>query len=347
MKFLEEKFVPLAAKIGSQKHLACIRDSFMVVMPLTIAGAIGVLLLCIGGLFAESGLNMPAVEAGYSNFIASTGLSGVFSALNTGTINLMAIFISGLLSGKLAELNGADKESVFPVGIAAYMCGTALNADGAMDTGLFGASGLFVAMMMSLLVGTVYPIFSKNEKLQIKMPDGVPPAVAKTFSNLIPAIFTMLICAAIYAYIWKFTGQTVWDIINTILGKPLTGMAQSVLFIIVDYFMIDLLWMFGLHGANIMGSVTTPILSPLGIENMNLFANKQEPVHIFCGGFGSGYVVLGGSGATIGALVAIFLFSKSKATRTIGNLALAPGIFEINEPLTCGLPIVMNVVVAI
>ena len=57
--------------------------------------------------------------------------------------------------------------------------------------------------------------------------------------------------------------------------------------------------------------------------------------------------MLGGSGCTMGALVAIFLFSKSKAKRTVANLAIAPGLFNINEPVTFGLPVVMNPVIAI
>ncbi len=358
MKFLEEKFVPFAAKVGAQKHLACIRDSFVVIMPLTIAGALGVLLNNFHTLFAPSGLNMPAIQEGYSNFLASSGLGTVFAALNNGTIAMMAVLLAGMLTSKLTAVNGGDAEAGFVVGLAGYLCGVAQNydalyADGtkfpgaAIDAKLLAADGLFVAMIFGLLMGTLFPKLSNNPKLQIKMPDGVPPAVSKSFSSMIPAIIVMLVVAAIYGYAEKFTGMNVWQIVTKFLSTPLQGLSQNVIMVIVMYFMIDLLWIFGLHGANIVGSVTTPILTPLSNANVNRFANGEEPLNTVVGGLQSGFAFLGGSGATLGCIIAIFIFSKSKASKTIAQLALAPGLFEINEPLTFGLPIVMNMVLAI
>jgi PTS system cellobiose-specific IIC component len=52
-------------------------------------------------------------------------------------------------------------------------------------------------MLSAIVIGLTAPMLycklSKSEKLQIKMPDGVPPAVAKSFSALFPIIITMLV----------------------------------------------------------------------------------------------------------------------------------------------------------
>lgn len=357
MKFLEEKFVPFAAKVGSQKHLVAIRDAFVVMMPLTIAGALGVLLNNFQGVFGETGLNMPAVADGYTNFIQSTGLSNVFVGLNNASLAVMAILLAGLLTYNLTDANGGDALAGSIIGIGSFMSGLvyyygATKVDGSalgavIETNELGSGGLFVAMLVGLLVGEVFPRLSKSDKLKISMPDGVPPAVAKSFSSLIPAILTVALVSAIYGYVLKFTGMTVFQVITKFLAAPLQGLSQNVFMVIVMYFMIDLLWIFGLHGANIVGSVTTPILSPLGIENINNFAAGKEPTNTVVGGLQSGFAFMGGSGATLGCIIAIFLFSKSKASKTIAQLAVAPGLFEINEPLTFGLPIVMNMVLAI
>ena len=339
MKFLEEKFVPLAAAIGSQKHLACIRDSFTTMMPLTIAGAVGVLFACIGSLFDVTGLNMPAVMNGYNNFIASTGLQTVFGAMNAGTISMIAIIISGLLSYNLCAANGVEGSVGFAIGVACYLaCLPEVSGT------YFGAQGLFVAMISSLIVGTIFPKMALNPKLQISMPDGVPPAVAKAFSSLIPAIITLVIMCCLYTYLAKFTGMDAWTLVKTFISTPLSSLTQGIGMIIVAYFMIGLLWTFGLHGANIVGSVTSPILTPLSLENVALFAAGKEPKWTVNGGEQAAFAFLGGSGATLGAIIAIFLFSKSKASKSIATLATPPGIFEINEPLVFGLPIVMNVI---
>lgn len=347
MKFIEEKFVPLAAKVGSEKHLASIRDAFTVIMPLTIAGAVGVLLACIGSLFDVTGLNMPGVMNGYNNFIAKTGLQTIFGALNAGTIGIIAILIAGELSYTLTVANGGDGVAGFAVGISSFLCGLTINEEGAFNSGLIGATGLFVAMLVGLLVGEVFPRLSKSKKLTITMPDGVPPAVSRSFSSLIPAILTVGLAACIYGYVYKFSGTTFFQLVTDFISAPLTKLSQNVIMIIVMYFMIDFLWIFGLHGANIVGSVTTPILTPLSLENVNRFAAGEQPKNTVVGELQSGFAFLGGSGATIGCIIAIFLFSKSKAAKTIAQLALAPGLFEINEPLTFGLPIVLNVVYAI
>ena len=41
--FMEKHFIPVASKIGAQRHLVAIRDSFMVSMPLMILGALAVI----------------------------------------------------------------------------------------------------------------------------------------------------------------------------------------------------------------------------------------------------------------------------------------------------------------
>lgn len=42
--FMEKHFIPIASKIGSQRHLVAIRDGFIVTMPLMILGSFGVLI---------------------------------------------------------------------------------------------------------------------------------------------------------------------------------------------------------------------------------------------------------------------------------------------------------------
>ena len=50
----------------------------------------------------------------------------------------------------------------------------------------------------------------------------------------------------------------------------------------------------------------------------------------------------GGSGGTIVLIIAILLFSKRADYLTVGKLSLGPGIFNINEPIMFGLPVVLN-----
>lgn len=59
--------------------------------------------------------------------------------------------------------------------------------DGAagITTEYMGATGLFVSIILGLLSGYLYVFFIKKN-IQIKMPDSVLPAVARSFSVIIP-----------------------------------------------------------------------------------------------------------------------------------------------------------------
>lgn len=366
MKFLEEKFVPIAARIGNERHLVAIRDAFVLIMPITIAGALAVLFLNIQGIFAENGLNVPAIEQGYTQFLEVSGLKQVLNVINRGSLNMIAVLLVVALGYTMTQQREADAPAGAIVALATYLgltpamttlpegvsdlasvaADATLGAE-AVGTAYLASTGLFVGMVVALITAEVFSFLAKNKHLVISMPDGVPPAVSKAFSSLIPAILTMLLIGAAGSYILIFTHQNIWTLINQFVSAPLTHIADSVGTVALVNFMVGFLWIFGLHGANIVGAVTSPILKPLSLENVATYATGQTPPHIYTEEFGIAYVNLGGSGATIGLVLAIFLFSKSKASRTVASLAAAPAIFEINEPLTFGLPIVMNPVFAI
>ncbi len=380
MKFMEEKLVPVAAKIGSQRHLVAIRDAFIIVMPLTIAGSLATLFGNFSGIFAANGLNMPGVEKAIADFLANTKLDTVFGAIGNGTLNIMAILFIVCLGYNLANSRGVHGMAAGTISLAVFMSlaptyNAGINAGieaigGTLKEGQWtflqnvagidarpwvntlwlgdlDASGLFVAMIVGFIATELFCVLSKMDKLKITLPDGVPPAVANSFTVLLPSLFTVFAVVGVFQLFQAFSGNSLWYWIATYLAKPLQGVTGSMIGMLVIIFFVHILWIFGLHGANIVGAVTSPILAEPGNQNIQRFANKLEPENTITGGFFSAFSYLGGSGATIGLIIAIFLFSKSKAQRTVATIAVAPGIFEINEPLTFGLPIVLNPILAI
>lgn len=121
MKFLEEKFIPLASKIGSQRHLVAIRDAFVGIMPLTIVGAVAVLINNIHGIFADNGLNIPAIQQGYANFITSTGIKDAMTAVNKGSINMMAVLLVVTLGYNMARGLNGDGIATSVVALTCYL----------------------------------------------------------------------------------------------------------------------------------------------------------------------------------------------------------------------------------
>ena len=363
MKFLEEKFVPMAAALGSQRHLVAIRDAFVAIMPVTIVGAIAVLINNIQGIFAENGLNVPSIKDGYTNFIQSTGIYDVMSAINKGSINMMAILLVASLGYQMARGLDGDGIATSIVSMTCYLgivpsvqsisnvvsweknaklveVATGDIASGAIAANKLDSNGMFVGMLLTILVAEIFVRLSRNDKLKITLPDGVPPAVANSFTVLIPAIITVIGVVAAGIYIKRITGSDLWQIITKFVSAPLTNVADSVGTAALIMFLINFLWIFGLHGANIIGSVTTPIFTPLLYENTAAYEQGILPPNVINGV--QVYSTIGGSGSTFGLIIAILLFGKVQAEKTVIGISVAPGLFEINEPITFGIPIVMN-----
>ena len=362
MKFLEEKFVPLAAAIGSQRHLVAIRDAFVVIMPVTIVGALAVLINNIQTIFAENGLNVPSIQEGYSNFISSTGIQDIMTAVNKGSINMMAVLLVAALGYQMAL--GLDGDGIATsvvsltcyLGLAPAVQTLATNYDtadvdsiqvltsdvaaGGIAANKLDSNGMFVGMILTLIVAEIFVRLSRNDKLKITLPDGVPPAVAGSFTVLIPAIITVILVVAVGTYIDKFTGMNIWDIILKFVSAPLNSVADTLGTAILVEFLVHILWVFGLHGANIVSAVTTPIFTPMGLENTQMYEAHQELPNIVQGV--GVFTRLGGSGSTLGLIIAVLIFSKVQAERTVVGISIAPGLFEINEPIVFGIPIVMN-----
>ena len=367
MKFLEEKFVPFAARLGSQRHLVAIRDAFVVIMPVTIVGALAVLINNIQGVFAENGLNVMSIYNGYSNFLKTTGIGDVMTAVNKGSINMMAVLLVAALGYQMAAGMDGDGIATSIVSLTCYLglapavqTLTTSYATSAADgsslesievatstiasSGIAGSkldsNGMFVGMLLTIAVSEIFVRLSRNDKLKITLPDGVPPAVAGSFTVLIPAIFTVIIVVAAGIYVDKLTGMNIWDIIQKFVSAPLNSVADTLGTAILVEVLVHVLWVFGLHGANIVGAVTTPIFTPMGIENTAAFEN-HEPIPNIVSSVAM-FARLGGSGATLGLIIAVLLFSKVQSERTVISISVAPGLFEINEPITFGMPIVMN-----
>jgi PTS system cellobiose-specific IIC component len=166
---------------------------------------------------------------------------------------------------------------------------------------------------------------------------------------VIPGFITV-IAFAIVAYFFNRIAEMnifAWFEIN--ISQALMTLSQGVISIVVISFLIPLFWFFGLHGANILEAVMSPVYGTLGLQNIDLFGNGitaigtgANELAIWVRGSWDAYVFHGGSGATLPLILAFLLFSKVREHKEIAKLGIAPGIFMINEPILFGIPIVLN-----
>ena len=215
-------------------------------------------------------------------------------------------------------------------------------------TNFLGAQGIFIALIVGLIAPELYFLFVRKNWV-IKMPEQVPPAVTRGFMAVIPGFLTVLAWAIVGYIFTMFVKMNIFTWFENYFSQAMMTLSQGVFSIVIISFLIPLFWFFGLHGANILEAVMSPVYRTLGQLNIQYFqqgitavGTGANELAVWVRGSWDAYVFMGGSGATLPLILAFLLFSKLKEHREIAKLGVAPGIFMINEPILFGIPIVLN-----
>ena len=326
VEFMEAKFIPVASKIGAQRHLVAIRDAFMVTMPLMILGALAVMI---------NNLPIPFFQNFMNSIFQGDSWKGFGGSIWNGTFAIISVAIAFLVAYNLA--NGYKKDGV-SAGIISIASFFALGG----ATGM-ASNGLFVALIVAIISTELFVRLISSDKLVIKMPDGVPPAVGKAFASLLPAMIIISLFGLVAAV---FAGFGVPDIITsfyTAVQQPFMGLANTYPAALLIAFITPFLWFFGLHGANMIDPFMQTInVDAIAANSAAVTAGEAAP-YIVNKPFIDVFVNLGGTGATLGLIIAIFLVGrKHESFNVVNKLSAGPGLFNINEPMLFGLPIVLN-----
>ncbi|MED1748011.1 MAG: PTS cellobiose transporter subunit IIC [Bacillota bacterium] len=335
--------VPIAGRLNNNRYLGVLRDAFMLAFPLTIFGSIMVVLM-----------NLPFLD----KIMSQTALEGFQSALNiapSATISIMSVFVVFGIGYYLSK--SYEVEAVFGgvIALASFLLLTpflleqegAASIAGVIPVDRLGAKGMFLGMITGFLSAEIYRYFVQK-KFVINMPQGVPPAVSKSFAALIPATLTLTAFLLINIIITQGFHTNMHDLIYHAVQAPLVGLGSGIIPTLIAVFFIQILWFFGLHGQIIINSVMDPIWNTLSIQNLESYTKTGEVPNIISKQFIEIYTVgMGGTGMTLAVVFTILIFLKSKQLKQVAKLGLGPGLFNVNEPIIFGLPIVMNPLILI
>lgn len=338
-------------------------------MPATIAGAIGVLW---SNVLVNSSTGLGAL---WSPIMALEPVNAVFNAINFCTISCISIGIVMLVAQEIGEANGETGAFPAVLGFMAWAVVTptttyvyeaageitsattlpagieAITSVGGFNSGYLGATGLFTALIVGILALELYNVFRKNDSLKIKMPDQVPPGVARAFEVLVPTFLTLLVVGLVGWGVQMLTGLYVNDVISKYIQTPLQNIiGNNIIAVMVLYVIISAFWLVGIHGNNMVSAVKEPIFKPLLYANMTAFqegARGTEIPYVLNMTMMQMFAEWGGSGVTLGLVFAIFMFGKREDNKAIAALSIVPGLFNINETVTFGIPLVLNPILGI
>lgn len=340
---MEKILVPIATKLNSQRHVCAVRDAFILTFPLTMAGSLMVLinnvLLHPDGFIAKL-LHLGDLIPNLADYQA------IFAPVLNGSLNILAIFIAFLIARNLARSLGADDLLTGLTSVSVFFIMYPSAVDGSITMQYMGPQGLFVALIIGLIVGELLSKLSKTPKLEIRMPEQVPPAVSRTFKILLPIIIVTVGFSVLNFIIGKATnGGGIHTIIYNLLQAPLTKLGDSIISVVVMVLVSNLLWIMGIHGPNTIAAVRETMFAEANAANVAFTqanATAWGAPYPTTWALTDGFANYGGSGMTLGLLIAIFIFSKAKDQRDIAKLSVGPGLFNINESVIFGLPIVLN-----
>ena len=342
--FLEKYLQPLGAKVAANKFMSAIRDGFVYTLPFTLTGSIFLLL---------AAFPIPA----YTKFMEDSGLADYMYMASDVTFGLLAVLVVLGISYHLAKSNKSD---AFIVAILSAICFILLlpsfvsipdsieTVGGVIPRVYLGAQGLFTAMFIGLIVPTLYTKFS-TDRFTIKMPAGVPPAIAKSFAGVVPVMFIIIIFWTFQVLLMQFTEYaTVNDLIYKFIQVPLQSVGDTFLGMVIVILISNILWFFGLHGSTIVMGIMSPIYASNSLANLELYKAGELAIdngaYVVTSNFFDSFINNGGSGMTLG-LVLILAFTKifrSSRLKEIGKLSCVPGVFTINEPVLFGVPVILN-----
>lgn len=327
---MDKTIAPVASKVADSKMLDALMGGMMCTLPMTLGVSVIAILI-----------NFPI--PGFSDWVVSSGLMATGNSILTVTMNMMGIYISffiGLRWGKVCGLSGYTGGIVSGAVFLAFMPQQSFEdipMASFINTSYMGSNGIFVAILLGLIVPKVTAILMS--KLEIKLPDMVPPMVADSLSPMFAAI---VLFTAVWFAKWglSFTPWgNLFDMINTLIGTPVTMVGASPLAYIIVCSLQSIFWFFGVH-PNVMLNFYAPVIMACSAANTEaIIAGEALP-------YGAWAVValgiaIGGQANALGISISL-LFTKSERFKAIRGIALVPSLFNISEPLMFGLPVVLN-----
>jgi len=307
-------------RFSNEVHLSAIRAGMVSVVPLTI----------LGGLFmVVTNLPLPGWEAVVAPYQKLLEIPVV------ATFGVLALFVCFSIA---YELGRQLKQEPLVSASMATLVFLLIQVDPekhALATENLGSKGLFTAVLVALLTVRVQKLFD-DSNLVVRLPSSVPRVVYDSFVSLTP-----MVVLVVAFWLLRFVAGIDINAGVATMFQPLVFALNTLPGILVYAFLVTLLWSVGINGDNAMDAVVAAVFLQYLGENVEAARLGQPLPYITAYGFFTTFVNVGGTGATL-ALALVLMFSREPGFRKVSRLSLPTQVFQINEPIFFGLPIVLN-----
>ncbi|MBP5649189.1 MAG: PTS sugar transporter subunit IIC/EAL domain-containing protein [Clostridia bacterium] len=329
-------------RLESLRIVRAVRNGLISLIPVLIIGAFALV------------LDTFPVDA-YQEFITTFlqgALHSLFVFINKATFGVLSVYASFFISRAYMKLY-ADEEVVSSGAIvAAMICFFVLVGaylDG-FNLERMGPKGMFIAILTGLSAPAIYVRFDHlfRKRRSYLFSAGADQEINRVLRSIIPITLTTLAFAIVNVLVTLvFNVDSFHELFilafNALFSIGEVGFFKGFFFVFLSSF----LWFFGIHGSDVLEEVMQTYFVPGLAANQAAVAANTVPQAILTKEFFDCFVLMGGCGTTISLLIALLIFSKSRAQRGLGLTATVPMIFNINELMVFGLPIVLNPIMLI
>jgi cellobiose PTS system EIIC component len=326
-------------RTGRNIYLLSVRDGIVAVLPLVLIGSFFYLLV-----------EPPLVRATWQHAYATAMADWIprFIFVFKATTGMISLYAAFAIAAQLARRRDLDALAAGLIAVAADLAVVAPTkatlASGGSPVWVLplenvGPAGLFVAILVAIYVVEIQRLVVRRNWV-LRLPDSVPEAVYRSFLSLVPAFISI-------ASLWMLMHGLGIDFFRWIgfLSRPLQAAGNSLPGILTVVLVDSVIWLFGIHAITLL-AVMKPIWLAMLTQNMEAALAGQAIPNLAPREFYIWFVWLGGSGTSL-ALAAHLLAARSAALRGIAKVGILPALFNINDPIMFGVPVVMNPTLAV
>ncbi len=331
MQSIRDSLTPLAERISTNSVLLAIRDGVVATIPLVMLGSVFALIASPPVASWQEALNnRPELADRLKIPYATTSL-------------LISLYLAFSMGASFARRRQLDVVQGGLISLAAFLVAmrpeTQPGPNGKpawlLPMGHLGAEGILIAILLAIFSVEVMAKFQQRRWV-IRLPASVPPTISQPFASLVPGLFVVLIVWALF----HLLGFDLFGLIVKAFEPLLTKAGDSLPWVLLMVFLDSALWLFGIH-AVVLLALAKPIWLNLLQLNQEAHAAGIPLQHIAAWPFYNWFIWVGGSGAAL-PLAFMLLRARSRSLRTVGKLSAPAALFNINEPLLFGAPIVLN-----
>jgi len=329
-----------------QQYEALNKSAVLVSIRESLIGIIPILMLGILALVCRS---FP--QENYQEWV-TTVFDGfiyrLFDGIYQVTYGMISIYLTISLTNKYSsykEIQSYNSGIVFGAIVCLLILGGAMTTD-TFPLDNFGPNGVFTAIICSLGAVSIYKFIWTRFRFNAKVyTDGMDTTFIRVLSSIFPISVVVLFFAILNGVFVQVAGVDCFqNWYEQVIAGLFDNMGNSFLSVFLYVLTSQILWSFGIHGSNVLIAVKEELFTSAMSVNVEALEAGGNATEIITGTFIDVFVCMGGCGATWALLIALLIFGKRKSHRSLAKMAAIPMLFNVNEMLIFGVPVVCNVV---